>query len=100
MLAGDWSEDEVKVLNAFFQGTRLISIPTNRTKRLVVLERLVQAFEPGVRYPERQVSFMLQLFFSDYAALRRYLVDEELLARADGVYWRIGGRYPGQTRPT
>ena len=100
ILAGDWSDDEAKVLNAFFQGTRLMSIPTNRTKRLVVLERLVQAFEPGVRYPERQVSFMLQLFFSDYAALRRYLVDEELLARADGVYWRIGGRYPGQTRPT
>ncbi len=95
ILAGDWSEDEAKVLNSFFQGTRLTSIPTNYTKRRVILERLVQTFEPGVRYPERQVSFMLQLYYSDYAALRRYMVDDELLARADGVYWRIGGRYPG-----
>ena len=30
---------------------------------------------------------------SDYAALRRYLVDEGMLSRADGVYWRTGGRY-------
>lgn len=100
ILEGDWSEDEIKVLNTFFQGTRLTAIPTNYTKRHVILERIVQTFEPGVRYPERQVSFMLQLYFSDYAALRRYMVDDELLARADGVYWRIGGRYPGVARST
>lgn len=99
ILQGDWSEEEVKVLNSFFQGTRLVAIPTNYTKRRVILERLVQMFEPGVRYPERQVSFMLQLYHSDYAALRRHMVDDELLARADGVYWRIGGRYPGVTKP-
>lgn len=100
ILQGDWSEDEIKVLNSFFQGTRLKAIPTNYTKRQVILERLVQTFEPGVRYPERQVSFMLQLYHSDYAALRRHMVDDELLARADGVYWRIGGRYPGATKST
>lgn len=93
ILAGDWNADELKVLNTFFRGTRLTSLPSNRSKRLVVLECLVQQFEPGVRYPERQVSFMIQLHYPDYASVRRYLIDEELLARADGVYWRIGGRY-------
>ena len=29
--------------------------------------------------------------FSDYAALRRYLVEEDFLARANDEYWRIGG---------
>lgn len=100
ILEGDWSEDEIKVLNTFFQRTRLTAIPTNYTKRHVILERIVQTFEPGVRYLERQVSFMLQLYFSDYAALHRYMVDDELLARANGVYWRIGGRYPGVARST
>lgn len=100
ILVGDWSDDETKILNSFFQGTQLTSIPTNHTKRRVILERLVQAFEPGMRYPERQVSFMLQLYYSDYAALRRYMVDEDFLARADGVYWRIGGRYPGLAEST
>ena len=85
--------DEAKVLGTFFEGSRLTQIPATRSKRLVVLERLAQEFDAGVRYPEKQVSFMLQLFYPDYAALRRYLVDEGFLTRSDGVYWRTGGRY-------
>jgi len=63
-----------------------------QAKQLVMLERLAQEFELGIRYEERDVSFRLQIFHPDYAALRRYLVDEGLLTRADGVYWRSGGR--------
>lgn len=92
VLAGDWSEEDREVLGRFFTGSRLHTIPTSRAKRLLVLERLAQEFEVGVRYPERQVDFMLQMFHPDYASLRRFLVDEELLTRADGVYWRTGGR--------
>ena len=93
-LVGDgWSEDEGLVLSRFFSGDRLNSIPASRSKRMVVLERLAQEFDPGVRYEEAEVNFRLQLFYPDYAALRRYLVDEGLMTRADGVYWRTGGRY-------
>jgi 8-oxo-dGTP diphosphatase len=37
------------------------------------------------------VDDLLRAWHDDHAALRRYLVDELLLARKDGVYWRIGG---------
>ncbi len=90
--AGEWTADELDVLGRFFVGTRLKEIPTAAGKRRVVLERLAQEFEPGVRYDERDVNLTLQVFHPDYAALRRYLVDAELLTRADGVYWRSGGR--------
>ena len=80
------------MLGRFFEGSRLTQIPTQVGKRRIVLERLAQDFDPGVRYPERQVNMMLQLVHADYAALRRYLVDEGFLTRADGVYWRTGGR--------
>ena len=34
----------------------------------------------------------------DHAALRRYLVDEDLLSRTpDGTYWRSGGTVPLST---
>ncbi len=89
---GPWSTEEVQVLSRFFQGSKLTSIPANRTKRLVVLERLAMEFEPGIRYQERQVNLTLQMFHPDFAALRRYMVDDGLLTRADGVYWRSGGR--------
>ncbi|GAC1332906.1 MAG: hypothetical protein NVSMB13_21680 [Mycobacteriales bacterium] len=79
------------VLRAFLEGGRLVSIPASHAKRRIVLDHLVRIFEPGVRYSEREVSAALRAFHPDYAALRRYLVDEEFLDRADGQYWRTGG---------
>jgi ADP-ribose pyrophosphatase YjhB (NUDIX family) len=79
------------VLRAFIRDGRLVQIPSARGKRRTVLEHIATAFEPGVRYPERQVNAMLRAWHSDYAALRRYLVDEGMLARDAGVYWRTGG---------
>jgi hypothetical protein len=50
-----------------------------------------QRFEPGRTYSEAEVSALLAQFHDDYAALRRYLVDEQFLARESNVYWRVGG---------
>ncbi len=56
---------------------------------------MAQAFEPGRRYPELTVNQILKAWYDDYAALRRYLVDEELLSRTPyGTYWRSGGTVP------
>jgi hypothetical protein len=82
---------EAAVLAAFVRDGRLASIPAQRSKRLVVLDHLVRVFEPGVRYPEREVNALLAVWHPDVAALRRYLVDEGLLSREAGVYWRTGG---------
>ena len=76
-LSDDPAEDAV--LSAFVRDGRLVSIPAQRSKRLVVLEHLVRVFEPGVRYPEREVNALLAVWHADVAALRRYLVDEGLL---------------------
>jgi len=90
---GDAPEDEARVLRTFFRGGRLVSIPTQQSKKLVVLDRLAQEFEVGRRYPEREVNAVLRQFHDDVAALRRYLVDEEFLDREAGEYWRSGGTY-------
>lgn len=79
------------VLSSFVRDGRLVSIPSQRSKRLVVLDHLVRVFEPGVRYPEREVNALLAAWHPDVAALRRYLVDEGFLTREAGVYWRSGG---------
>lgn len=92
VLEGPWTEDERDVLGRFFVGTRLNEIPAQNARRRVVLERLAQEFEVGLRYSEKEINSMLQVFHPDYAALRRYMVDEGFLSRADGSYWRSGGR--------
>jgi hypothetical protein len=79
------------VLRAFIVEGRLTSVPAARSKRLIVLEHVARSFVPGVRYPEHDVNAILRAWHPDHAALRRYLVDEQLLARDAGVYWRIGG---------
>lgn len=79
------------VLRAFIKDGRLMSIPTARNKRLVVLDHVVRVFEPGERYSEAEVNVVLRAFHADTAALRRYLVDEGMLSRDAGVYWRSGG---------
>jgi hypothetical protein len=83
--------DAAAVLRTFMPAGRLDQIPAARGKRLVVLDHICRVFEPGHRYPEREVSALLRAFHPDHAALRRYLVDEHFLTRADGVYWRSGG---------
>jgi hypothetical protein len=79
------------VLRAFLRDGRLVQMPATRGKRRVILEHIAASFEPGVRYPERAVDAILRAWYDDYVTVRRYLVDEDLLAREHNIYWRTGG---------
>lgn len=81
---GASTPSESAVLRAFLRGGRVVGLPAARSKRLVVLDYRARVFEPGVRYTEREVNAILRAFHDDHAALRRYLVDEGLLARDSG----------------
>ncbi len=80
---------EAKVLRAFFDGDRLVSIPAQEKKKLVVLRYLLErCFAEDRAYPEKEVNQRLALFHPDVASLRRHLVDHGLVTRAAGVYRR------------
>lgn len=80
---------ERKVLSDFMTAEgKLKALPVQEKKLLVVLRHLVQAFTPGERYSEKQVNEILRRYHIDTAALRRYMVDNGLLERKDGLYWR------------
>lgn len=83
-------EDRSEIHGSLVDG-RLVRMPTKRTKRLDLLDHLAQRFEPGRRYTEREVNASLAQVSEDTATLRRYLVDERFLDRANGEYWRSGG---------
>jgi len=90
-----------EVLRRFIHRGRLLAMPAAHSKRLVVLDHLAGLFDPGRRYPEPEVNELLGRYHPDYALLRRYLVDDGFLDRADEpapsgsrsvkVYWRTGG---------
>ena len=94
------------MLGTFVAGGLLTAVPVQRKKRLVVLRWLAEEFQPGRRYPESEVNAILTRRHPDFATLRRLLVDEELLQRSRGFYWRTGSlpnvghdppSWPGQT---
>ena len=85
-------EDARKVLKNYLNadGT-LKQIPPAKNRLLIILNFIVDAFAFDTNYTEKEVNTILRRFHLDTAALRRYLVDNGLMAReGDGSrYWRV-----------
>jgi len=82
---------ERKVLASFTDREgRIKSFPSQEKKFLVLLRYVLKAFQPGVRYSEKQVNEILERYNEDTAILRRSLVDFGMMVRqgGGGDYWR------------
>jgi len=82
---------ERKVLNTFIEGDQIKAIPVSRKKRQVILEWLVNKFEKGTKYPEKEVNEVISRYHPDYATLRREFIMNRMMERegGGGVYWRM-----------
>ncbi len=79
-----------KVIENFTNGQGKIKVfPAQRKKMEAILRYVLRAFEPGVRYSEKQVNDILGRYNPDTATLRRELVDYKMLMRegGGGEYW-------------
>ncbi len=109
-LDADLAKYDQKVLRDYLVDGKLKTIPTQRKKRDVILRYLVEQFEPGRVYSEKEVNQILVAYHDDVATLRRELVQDNpqlaglggaasprqegttsgrLLARENGRYWRV-----------
>ena len=78
-----------KVLKTFFRYGKLIKIPVQRKKREIVLKEIAKRFEPGRRYPEREVNLIIAELHDDFCTIRRDMIAAKIMARERGIYWRI-----------
>jgi hypothetical protein len=81
-----------KVLKNFLNADgSLKQLPPQGNKLLIVLNFIAEAFAFETHYTEKEINTILRRFHVDTAALRRYLVDNGLMAReSDGTkYWRV-----------
>lgn len=76
-----------KVLQNLFEYGRLKTIPVQRKKRRIVLEKLAESFEPGRIYPEKEVNLIIADFHDDFCTLRRELIAEGIMERDKNGYW-------------
>jgi DNA-binding HxlR family transcriptional regulator len=91
------ARERAKILNDFFAGDRLKSIPAQRKKRVVILQHLVERFEPGRAYPEKEVNAILKTAHEDFATLRRELIDYGFMKRDHGIY-EVAQAPPGRSK--
>ena len=95
-LSAPISEDayDQKVLTNFIdKDGRIKTFPAQDKKLQAILRHVVKAFEPGQRYPEKQVNEILSHFNEDTAFLRRSLIEYKLMGRqgGGGEYWCFEG---------
>lgn len=77
-----------KDLAKFIKQNQIVQLPVHPVKLQMVLEWLVEKFQSGVAYPEKEVNELLKGHAIDHVTLRRLLIDHLLLAREAGIYQR------------
>ena len=84
------AEDDRQVLDDFLRPDgSLIRIPVQQKKLKVVLRHLLNEFEPGRDYPEKEANAILASFNPDTASLRRAMIEYKLMERSAGQYRRV-----------
>ncbi len=75
-----------KVIKSFFRNGQLISLPVQKKKLEIVLNKIAESFESGHDYTEQDVNDIISRIYEDFCAIRRELVDLGILERKNGVY--------------
>ncbi len=77
-------------ITGFFKDGRLQVIPRKQKAKDALFDALIDRFEFGRDYTEKEVNEILAAVYDDYAILRRYLVDTGRLERDlyGHHYWR------------
>ena len=81
------NEYREKVLKNHFEYGKLKTIPVQRKKRLIVLEKIAEQFEPERIYAEKEVNLIIADFHDDFCTLRREMIAEGLMERDKNQYW-------------
>lgn len=76
-----------KVLKTFFKKDKLIKLPVQWKKRMIVLDEFIKKFKPGKKYTEKEVNDVIMQSYDDYCTIRRLLIDIKIMKRENQVYW-------------
>lgn len=75
-----------KVLKTFFRKNKLVKLPVQKKKKMIVLDEFIKKFTPGRKYGEKEVNDIIINLYDDYCAIRRLMVDEGIMTRENQVY--------------
>ncbi len=76
-----------KVLKTFFKKNKLVQLPVQRKKRMIVLDEFAKKFKSGKTYTEENVNEIITEAYGDYCTIRRLLIEEGIMNRDKQHYW-------------
>jgi predicted transcriptional regulator len=76
-----------KVLKTFYKKGRLMQLPVQRKKKMIVLDEFIKKFKAGKLYTEKKVNDIIMETYDDYCTIRRLLIEERIMKRDNEHYW-------------
>jgi len=64
-------------------------LPAQEKKYISILKYLIDQFEVGKKYPEKEVNEIIGKYHEDFASIRRGFIEFKMMVRENSVYWRI-----------
>ena len=85
-------EEYQEIIRRYFkegEAGPLATFPTKEKRKIAVLRHLIQRFELGKKYSEKEVNEILKQAYPDFVTLRRYFIEYGFMDREDdgSVYW-------------
>ena len=85
-------EENKKIINDVFLSLdplKLKVFSKKEKKKIVTLRKIAEKFNPGITYTEKEVNAILGAIYSDFATLRRYLIEYGFMERTKNcsAYW-------------
>jgi hypothetical protein len=84
-------DERNKVIKAHMnENGALIQFPAKEKKKIIILREIMKNFKHNQNYHEKDINRTLERIYSDYAALRRALIEYGFLERSDdGSVYRV-----------
>ena len=85
-------KEKDEVLGRYFDhnGKLIIkNFPAKEKKKIIILQKIMENFQPNKNYSENEINDILKLYYEDYVTVRRYLIQYKFLSRdkAGENYW-------------
>lgn len=84
--------EQEEIIAGMFSSLRplkLKSLSPKEKKKIVILRKIIEEFDRGRRYTEKEVNTILEGIYDDYATIRRYLIEYGFMDRTRDCreYW-------------
>jgi len=84
-------KEKDEVLGRYFKNGELVikNFPVKEKRKIIIMQKIMEAFETGKNYSEKEVNEILQRYYEDYVTVRRYLIQYGFMDRGKTgeSYW-------------